>query len=53
MLLDQINTFELIIGESYVYGIMDGLAVNGPAENDPPLPDNTLPRTDWHGVYLV
>ena len=47
-----LNTFELI-GSCYVHGVMDGQAVDGLREDEPPLPDLDLPRTEWHDIHLV
>lgn len=32
---------------------MDGQAVDGLRDGDPPLPDPDLPKCDWHDVYLM
>ena len=46
------NTFELV-GSCYVHGIMDGQAVHGVKEDEFPLPDLNLPKTEWHDIHLV
>ena len=47
-----IDTFQLV-GSCYVHGVMDGQAVHGFGEHEPPLPDLDLPKTEWHDIYLV
>ena len=47
-----LNTFELV-GSCYVHGVMDGQAVDGLGEDEPPLPDLNLPKTEWHDIHLV
>ena len=47
-----VNTFELV-GSCYVHGVMDGQAVDGLGEDEPPLPDLNLPKTEWHDIHLV
>ena len=47
-----LNTFELV-GSCYVHGVMDGQAVDGLGEDEPPLPDLDLPKTEWHDINLV
>ena len=47
-----LDTFELI-GSCYVHGVMDGQAVDGLGEDEPPLPDLDLPKTEWHDIHLV
>ena len=47
-----LNTFELV-GSCYVHGVMDGQAVDGLGEDEPPLPDLDLPKTEWHDIHLV
>ena len=47
-----LNTFELV-GSCYVHGVMDGQAVDGLGEDEPPLPDLSLPKTEWHDIHLV
>ena len=48
----RLNTFELV-GSCYVHGVMDGQAVHGLGEDEPPLPDLDLPKTEWHDIHLV
>lgn len=48
----RLNTFELV-GSCYVHGVMDGQAVDGLREDEPPLPDLDLPKTEWHDIHLV
>ena len=46
------DTFELV-GSCYVHGVMDGQAVDGLGEDEAPLPDLDLPKTEWHDIHLV